>query len=182
MDILPVTITADQGREAVLGDGYATADECRTMMSCFPTGVAVVTSVDHDRHPHGMTCTSLTSVTLAPPTIMVCVNVSNGTLDAIEASGGFAVNLLHTGGQRVAELFASAEPARFAMVRWRSSARLGMPWLARDSFAMAECEVQAEVPVSDHVAVFGTVRSVQCWPGVPLLYGLRKFSYWPADS
>src|SRR5439155_979792 len=51
----------------------AVPDRFRAMMSAFPTGVAVVTTTDADGRPHGMTCSSVCSVTLEPPTLLVCL-------------------------------------------------------------------------------------------------------------
>jgi flavin reductase (DIM6/NTAB) family NADH-FMN oxidoreductase RutF len=159
-----------------------TADEHRAFMSSFPTGVAVVTSIGGDGRPHGLTCTSLTSVTLAPPTLLLCLGVRSGTLAALRECGGFAVNLLHSRGRRAAELFASRDPRRFALAPWRPTPGTGMPWLDRDAFAVAECEVGELAPVGDHVVVFGMVRALQWRPDVPLLYGLRAFSSWASPS
>jgi flavin reductase (DIM6/NTAB) family NADH-FMN oxidoreductase RutF len=151
----------------------------RQFMSTYFTGVAVITALDDDGRPHGLTCNSLTSVTLSPPTLLVCLHVRSGTLAATRSSAGFAVNLLHAGGRRVAELFASAAPDRFDQVCWRGSARLGLPWLVDDAHAMAECRVADTLPVGDHIVVLGRVVGVESGPGSPLLYGMRTFTPTP---
>jgi flavin reductase (NADH) len=148
------------------------------LMSAFPTGVAVVTSVDTDGQPRGMTCSSIASATLLPPTLLVCLRIGSGTLEAIAANGGFAVNLLHEGGQRAAEVFSCPDPNRFARVSWRQS-RSGFPWLVDDAFAVAECRVSDVVKVGDHAVVLGEVIEVAQITGIPLLYGLRRFASWP---
>jgi flavin reductase (DIM6/NTAB) family NADH-FMN oxidoreductase RutF len=51
-----------------------------------------------------MTCSSVTSVTLLPPTLLVCLRVGSGTLEAVSAHGGFAVNLLHEEARHAAEV------------------------------------------------------------------------------
>jgi len=148
------------------------------LMSAFPTGVAVVTSRDADGTPRGMTCSSIASATLLPPTLLVCLQIGSGTLEAITANGGFAVNLLHEGGQRAAEVFSRPDPNRFARVSWRPS-RSGLPWLVDDAFAVAECQVSHFVKVGDHAVVLGEVRDIAQITGIPLLYGLRGFASWP---
>ncbi|MGH3530178.1 MAG: flavin reductase family protein, partial [Pseudonocardiaceae bacterium] len=50
-----------------------TPDDFRTLMSVFPTGVAVVTTLGQDGSPQGMTCSALASVTPYPPTLLVCL-------------------------------------------------------------------------------------------------------------
>lgn len=146
-------------------------------MSSFPTGVAVVTAVDGAGEPHGMTCTSLTSVTVEPPTLLVCLDVRSGTLAAVRAGGWFAVNLLRDGARKTAELFAGPVPHRFRHVGSRPSPTAGVPWLA-DTVAAAECRVSRTVPAGDHEVVFGEVVAVACAGGSPLLYGRRQFSAW----
>jgi flavin reductase (DIM6/NTAB) family NADH-FMN oxidoreductase RutF len=155
-----------------------TPDDYRELMTAFPTGVAVVTCLDAHGTPHGMTCTSLTSVTLAPPTLLVCMNTRSGTLAAVRQTGQFGVNLLHRHARRAAEVFASRDPDRFATVPWRNTVAIGVPWLTEDAFALAECRVTETFTVGDHEVVIGEVAAVCRRYEVPLLYGLREFGEW----
>ena len=150
----------------------------RDLMSSFPTGVAIVTGMHPDGAPRGMTCSSITSVTLLPPTLLVCLHVGSGTLEAVSAHGGFAVNLLHDGARHAAEVFSSAVPDRFRQVSWRTSAS-GIPWLDEDAFAVAECQVSSLLTVGDRAVVFGEVRHVQQAEGTPLLHVHRRFTSLP---
>jgi flavin reductase (DIM6/NTAB) family NADH-FMN oxidoreductase RutF len=152
-------------------------DEFRSFMSTFCTGVTVITAVGRDGRPHGLTCTSLSSVTVTPPTLMVCLDVRSGTLAAIRDSGRFAVNLLHEGGRRAAEVFSSAVPDRFERIPWQHG-KAGQLWLMEDAFAMAECQVAEAIAVGDHVAVFGEVINTEQRAETPLLYGMRQFTSW----
>ncbi|QUQ64342.1 flavin reductase family protein [Kutzneria sp. CA-103260] len=150
----------------------------RDLMSAFPTGVAVVTGMHPDGTPRGMTCSSVTSVTLRPPTLLVCLRVGSSTLEAVSAQGGFAVNLLHDGARHAAEVFSSAVADRFRQVSWRTSAS-GMPRLDEDAFAVAECQVSGLLTVGDKAVVFGEVRHVEQVDGAPLLYVHRRFTPGP---
>jgi flavin reductase (DIM6/NTAB) family NADH-FMN oxidoreductase RutF len=156
----------------------AATQEYLDLMSGFPTGVAVVTAVDGQGGPHGLTCTSLSSVTASPPVLLTCLNIRSGTLAAVVASGAFAVNLLHAGGRDAAEAFSSAGPDRFGRTAWRPSKTLGVPVLTEDAFATAECAVERTIVAGDHVVVFGRVVRIEQADGVPLLYGRRRFSTW----
>ena len=157
-------------------------EEHRALMSMFPTGVTVVTTTDEDGTPYGMTCSAMCSVTLAPPTLLVCLNTNGRTLAAIRASRYFGVNLLHGRAQPVAELFARSGLDRFAAVSWQPSDHLGMPWLVDDAFALAECRVVAVEVVGSHAVVFGEIVAHVMSPDVPLLYGLRRFVNWPEPA
>lgn len=161
--------------------GSVELDDYRGLMSAFPTGVAVITAVDHAGRPHGLTCTSLTSVTLSPPTLLVCLDLRSGTLAAIQHCGYFAVNLLRSRSRRAAELFSSRAPDRFSQVSWLPSPWTRQPWLRDDAFALAECTVVDVSVIGDHSVMFGEVVNVEQTIDVPLLYGLRRFSGWPPE-
>jgi flavin reductase (DIM6/NTAB) family NADH-FMN oxidoreductase RutF len=163
-------------------DHSVTAAEFRSLMSGFATGVAIVTALDRGGEPHGMTCTSLASVTVSPPMLLVCLDVRSGTLSALRSSSAFAVNLLHSGARRTAEVFSSTAPGRFTQVAWRHSETLRTPWLVDDAFTMAECRLTEIVNVGDHAIVLGQVAGIGGAPGVPLLYGMRQFSHWPVET
>jgi flavin reductase (DIM6/NTAB) family NADH-FMN oxidoreductase RutF len=152
----------------------------RAFMSGFPTGVAVVTSVDAGGAPWGTTCSSLVSVTMQPPTLLVCLDLRSATLAALTRREMFAVNLLHAGGRSAAVTFAARDPQRFARVRWRPTADFGLPWLVDAAGALAQCTVTQVRPVGDHAVVFGEVRAVGGEDGrAPLLYGRRRYAAWP---
>src|SRR5262245_12636119 len=127
---MPVTALTSRSREMLranprLASGkarniveFARTGHFREFMSSFATGVAIVTAFDRGGRPHGLTCTSLASITLVPPTILVSLDTASGTLAAIRDGGRFAVNLLHSGAKPTAELFASAAGDRFDRVSW----------------------------------------------------------------
>lgn len=154
------------------------ADQFRAMMRDFPTGVAVVTALTEAGDPVGMTCSSLCSVSLSPPTLLVCLRNGGATLEAVMSRKRFSVNLLHGTSRRVAELFASAAPDRFAHVWWEDVDDAG-PHLFMDAHAIADCQVVQTELVGDHVVVFGEVNDVSATGGQPLLYGQREYQVWP---
>ena len=150
------------------------ADDFRAWMSRYPTGVSIVTTTDPDGRPWGMSCSSLVSVTLDPPTVAVSLRSDAVTCRAVEARGEFAVNLLHSGGRQAAQIFSSAVVDRFAAVRWQWSAGK-LPWLRGDAYALAECRVAGAVVVGDHTIVLGEVVGLVAGEGDPLLYAHRAY-------
>lgn len=161
-------------------DPRASAGEFKELMSRFPTGVCIVTSRDAGGRPHGLTCSSLSSVSVAPPTLLVCLKVGGPTLAALQSRRRFAVNMLHSRARIAAAVFSAPVPHRFSTVRWRPSPRCELPWLDADSLGLAECRLIGEVPTGDHVVVLGEVLGVTLSGGLPLLYGMRQYSAWPA--
>jgi flavin reductase (DIM6/NTAB) family NADH-FMN oxidoreductase RutF len=157
--------------------------DLRALMAQFPSGVSVITAFDENGVPRGMTCSSLCSVTLAPPTLLACLRGESPTMAAIRQRGSFTVNLLHAGAREVAELFASGAPYRFDVVRWDLPPAAAGPHLSEHAHAIADCEVVHTELVGDHVVVFGRTSEIVELPGnVPLLYGLRSYREWPAAT
>ena len=156
-----------------------TVNGFRSVMAGFPTGVAVVATVDPAGQPRGMTCSSVCSVTLTPPTLLVCLHSASATLAAITGSGTFAVNLLCEQAKRTAELFASGAPDRFDRVRWERQPDWGGPHLVDDAHAVAHCRLTRTLNIGDHVVAFGEVFRLWQRAGQnPLLYGQRRYSAW----
>jgi flavin reductase (DIM6/NTAB) family NADH-FMN oxidoreductase RutF len=130
----------------------AEADRFRDLMAGWPTGVAVVTCVAGGR-PVGCTVTAVASVSTDPPLLLVSLATQSRTLEAIEDAGRFGICVLSTAQRRLAQTFATGEPAlRFAGVPYRWV--LGVPVL-HGAMNVAVCAVQDEVPVADHVLVMG---------------------------
>ena len=156
----------------------------RSLMSTFPSGVSIVTTSDLDGQPWGMTCSSVCSVAVDPPTLLVCLREGSPTLAAMLRRSTFAVNLLHARARATADLFASGTPHRFDLVRWSDDSEAAGPHLSYDAHAIADCRISRTVRVGDHTVVFGEVFRVDhpvaevADNQSPLLYGLREYSSW----
>lgn len=153
----------------------------RTLMAGFPTGVAVVTTLGADGVPMGMTCSSVCSVSLEPPTLLVCMRNESPTLAMISTQRTFAVNLLHHAAQPIAELFASGVADRFDQVSWHTDLESGGPHLTAHAHSVADCSVTSIQRIGDHNVIVGEVTRVKCRERRrPLLYGLRRYFAWPS--
>jgi flavin reductase (NADH) len=162
-----------------------TMADIRMLMAGFPTGVSVVTAIAPDGHPWGMTCTSLCSVSLHPPILLVCLRIGSPTLNAVLEGGTFAVNLLHDQAQHSAELFASGEPNRFSLIAWTLSADSlsAGPHLVDSAHSIADCTMVGDCAAGDHTVVMGQVQRVTLLRAQrPLLYGLRHYAAWPGST
>ncbi|MFI0978195.1 flavin reductase family protein [Streptomyces sp. NPDC021093] len=147
-------------------------------MATFPTGVSVVTTGRAGEGVWGLTCSSVASVSVEPPTLLVCLRRGSKTLDPLLRIGTFAVNLLHGGGRPAAELFASSAADRFGRVEWELDPSFGGPHLVADAHSIADCRVARTLQVGDHTVVFGEVYRVTqdaAEEAGPLLYGMRRF-------
>lgn len=142
----------------------------RGAMRCLATTVSVVTSTD-DGQWHGMTATSVTSVSMEPPALLVCINSATAFHPVIDYSGRFCVNLLQTQHHKLSSAFAGkvTGQARFDFGHWRASAS-GLPYLM-DAQANLFCEVDRRVAYGTHTLFIGRIIDVRVAPSVsPLLY------------
>ncbi|MBO3751126.1 flavin reductase family protein [Streptosporangiaceae bacterium NEAU-GS5] len=159
----------------------STSVDIRPLMAEFPTGVAVVTAFACPGSPRGMTCTSVVSVTLEPPTVAVCLRTGSPTLDAVVESRQFTLNLLHARAQSTAELFGSGVPDRFSRIPWTAPQGARGPHLVEAAHMIADCVVVGESDVGDHAIVLGQVACFRrAASAAPLLYGRRRYAVWPA--
>src|SRR3954466_4879740 len=97
-------------------------------MSHFASGVTIVTT-QHEGKPFGMTVASFASLSLHPPLVLVCIEKSVKTHDAIAGSGKFSVNILEQAQSEVSNRFASRIDDKFAGVETRPG-HLDLPLLA----------------------------------------------------
>ena len=88
------------------GDPVSLKDDFKTALAAWASGVSVVTT-NADGMLYGLTVSSFTSLSLDPPLVLVCLNKENRLPEMIEASGGFAVSILHRGQQEASNYFAS---------------------------------------------------------------------------
>src|SRR5436190_11694151 len=92
-----------------------TSDEFRDVISHFASGVTVITAVREGR-PYGTTASAVTSLSLEPPMLLICMNKQSETGRAVAASGQFGVNILGAHQAEIAERFAQKGGDKFAGV------------------------------------------------------------------
>jgi flavin reductase (DIM6/NTAB) family NADH-FMN oxidoreductase RutF len=144
-------------------------DLFRRMMGSFASGVTIVTVVDSSGEPHGFTASAVTSLSLEPRMLLVCVNEHSATLSLIREAQTFAVNILSTDQQETAQQFATRQEGRFSGVRWRRGTETGAPILD-GSLAYAECHLTDLCKGGDHVVVMGEILAGDAHEAEPLLY------------
>ncbi len=135
-----------------------------------PTAVAVVSASD-GVNVHGMTASSVTSLSLDPPLVLVCVKRDSRILPMIRASKYFGVSFLNDHQRHVAPHFALPQrpsgAAQFHGIPHRAG-RFGVPILSEAS-AWLECGLWCEYPGGDHTIICGLVTGAAAGDGHPLL-------------
>src|SRR2546430_1261738 len=140
----------------------------RQLLGRFATGVTVVTTRDRAGKPIGMTASSVASVSLDPPLVLVSVARDNDMLPALKAADRFVLNVLAADQEAISRRFAEEHPNRFDGIGYRETLQ-GMPVL-EGVLAGIACEKHGEAPVGDHTVFFGLVTGGTVSDGGPLLY------------
>jgi flavin reductase (DIM6/NTAB) family NADH-FMN oxidoreductase RutF len=150
------------------------------IMSAFPTGVAIVTTLEPDGTPRGLTTNAVTSVSAEPPILLVCVDRNSRTLPALQHSKRFVVNFMRDDCAELCALFASKADDKFAQVAWTPGLG-GVPVLHEGAVAHAECSTLEELEIGDHVVVTGLVEAgAPPDPDqVPIVYFRRSYASAP---
>jgi len=154
----------------------AQADDLRLAMRRWPSGVSVVT-VHHLGVSHGMTVSSLVSVSLDPPTVLVSLERGTRTHEMVQAAGIFAVTILSADQRAVSERFASfGTEAEDRFAGLMTHTLLTSAPLLAGGLAYLDCRVIAAHPSGLNTLFIGQVLAAQ--PGVdgqPLVYFDRQY-------
>lgn len=140
----------------------------RRVCGRFPTGVTVVTVLDADRHPHGVTINSFASLSLEPQLVIVCIDLKSGVLGHFLESSHFVINVLADDQEHHSRRFASTSESRFHGVEWHE-AESGAP-LLDGALAHLECSTTRWFEAGDHLVLIGEVLRAGCREGKPLVY------------
>ena len=140
----------------------------RNALGCFPTGVAIVTTLE-DRAPIGLTISSFNSVSMDPPLVLWSIGLKNGSLPAFRANDCFVINVLSAGQADLPRIFSTPVADRFAEVEWHAG--LGGCPVLDGSAAVFECRTYARHAGGDHEIFLGEVVRHRCSDEVPLVFG-----------
>jgi len=143
-------------------------DQFRQVLSHFAAGVTVVTTLDGEQRPHGLTATAFTSVSLEPPLVLVCIDKSADTYPHFEPAGLFAVNFLALDQRDISQRFAKHGGEKFAGLGWRPGV-LGAP-LLDGTIGHVECRIRYSYEGGDHTILVGEIESADTSDGEPLLH------------
>jgi flavin reductase (DIM6/NTAB) family NADH-FMN oxidoreductase RutF len=130
----------------------------RQVLGHFPTGVTVVTGLDGEGQPNGLTIGSFTSVSLDPPLVGFLPGKSSASWPAIAESGSFCVNILGSDQADLCWRFAKDVEGRYDGVEW-VPAPTGSPILP-GVVAWIDCAIEHVYEMGDHWFVLGRVREM----------------------
>lgn len=143
-------------------------EEFRAALSKFASGVTVVTTKDVEDKPYGITVSAFCSVSLEPPLILVCIEKTTGSHDALEESGVFVVNVLSENQMDYSNQFASQIEDKFNGIELDEGIE-GVPVL-KDTLATLECKLTETCEGGDHTIFIGQIEKATIKQGKPLIY------------
>lgn len=133
----------------------------------FATGVTIITA-RHEGTDYDLTANAVSSLSLDPPMLVVCIHKETGTCNAVSHSKVFTVNILRDDQGELAMQFAKPEPDKFRGTSV-SYGELGEPFL-ENVLAHLECRVAEEVTGGTHSVFLAEVQSARAKEGDPLAY------------
>jgi flavin reductase (DIM6/NTAB) family NADH-FMN oxidoreductase RutF len=134
----------------------------RSAMRHLAGGVSVIT-VGLAKDITGMTVTSVSSLSVDPPTLIVSINRESSSWPLLKRYGAFGVNILAADQLDIAERFAGKDGLkgadRFTGAQWMTGAS-GVPLLA-GALAAVDCELEDIVERHSHAIVIGRVLDMR---------------------
>jgi flavin reductase len=146
---------------AEIGDLERRVSLFKDAMRRLASGVSLVTSGTPEHGRAGLIATSVVSLSMNPPTLLVCVNQSSSTHPVIDACGAFCVNLLSREDRGLVDIFGNAarREERFRVGEFEPTPS-GPPRL-KTSLAAIECRVVEAFAYGTHTLFLGEVVGIQ---------------------
>jgi flavin reductase (DIM6/NTAB) family NADH-FMN oxidoreductase RutF len=138
------------------------SDDFRGAMRHLAGGVSVITA-GRGKEITGMTVTSVSSLSVDPPTLIVSVNREASSWPVLKRHGFFGINILAADQLEIAERFSGKGglkgAERFAGAQWISR-RSGVPLLV-GALAAIDCAVEEAIERHSHAIIIGRVLDIQ---------------------
>jgi len=144
------------------------AQQFRHTMSHLASGVTIVTARDAAGRAWGMTASAVTSLSLGPPMLLVCIDRAATIHDLLASTDVFGINVLEEGQADIARRFADRDRHGYDD---HSGARspAGLP-LVPGALAHLDVMRAAVYHGGDHAIITGTVGWGEAQDGRPLCY------------
>lgn len=153
----------------------AAALDARTLreaFSCFPSGVIAVCGLT-DGGPTGMAVSSFTSVSLEPPMVSVCMQLSSKTWPRLRDLPRLGLSVLGEDQGSVCSALAGPENDRFTEVGWEAGE--DGPVFLHGAVTWYSCTLRAEVPAGDHCIALLEIDRLWSRPAEPLVFHGSRF-------
>ena len=140
----------------------------RNVLSKFATGVTVVSTIDCDGKPIGMTANSFTSVSLDPPLVLWSIGINQPSYDAFLKAKGYSVSILSKDQKDICDLFSSPVENKFSDIDYTLTDN-GFP-IIQKSLAWFDCLKWNNYPGGDHEILVGEIKNFYADENDPLIF------------
>ena len=140
----------------------------RAALGRFATGVTIVSCLDEEGAPVGLTANSFNALSLDPPLVLWSLRRTSPSVSAFARAQRFSVNVLSEAQVDLSRRFASPVPDKFSDGAW-SRGEDGVPVLMGCA-AVFECDTVSHQEAGDHVLFIGRVRRATDAPLAPLVF------------
>ena len=148
--------------------------EQRRIMGRFATGVTVASTKVGDE-TFGMTANAVTSLSLDPPLVILCVQKGGQSHDKFSEGACFALSVLSAEQQELSDRFAFKGPKDFSGLDFETAAT-GAPIL-KQALGWVDCKLKEILPGGDHDIFIGEILDGGATDeGQPLLYYGGKYA------
>lgn len=145
----------------------------RNALGQYATGVAVVTTLDREGRPTGLTVNSFASVSLDPPLVLWSLALTSACVPAFDACGHFAISVLTVDQVALSNRFATNGIDKFEGVEWAPGLG-GVPIIA-GAGAVFECVAEARHAGGDHTIFIGRVERFSHGESQPLIFHAGRY-------
>ena len=130
-------------------------DNFRKAMRSYVYSVSILSNVGENKEYHAITVSSVTSVSIDPPSILVCINKTAGIHDSITMGSKYCINLLTKDHEELSNICSNYEEEknRFTSDQWDLS---DIPFI-KNAQANIFCEVDQLIEYHTHTIVIGKV-------------------------
>lgn len=148
-------------------------DHFRDVIGNFPTGVAIITT-SVEGVLYGMTASSMVSVSLSPPTLLVCIRNGSPSNVAIATADRFVVNILDEDQVELARRFATPTRNKFEGIEIEDE--LGSCPILSQALGWIECAVIDTLVCGSHTVYLAIALRASARSGAPLVHLKGSFT------
>ena len=133
-------------------------EQFRESMRKFTYSVSVLSSNSKNNSQNAITVSSVTSISLDPPSILVAVNKESSIQNDLEKSSFFCINLLNESQKYIAKICSNpnTKEERFKKIEWIQD----QAPVIKNSLASIICKADKVIEYNTHKIVIGSVSRV----------------------
>ena len=131
-------------------------DNFRLAMRRYIYSVSIMSNKDKANNPNAITVSSVTSISMDPPSLLICINKSSRIHDSIELGSKFCINLLNNDQEDLSNICSDEDmyDQRFKDKNWNLD---DIPFL-NNAQANIFCKVDKLTSYHTHTIVIGLVE------------------------